>query len=357
MCLVPSRIRPIRKRKYQSSNTTQIVYQGNGIQRDLQSHDQKPNGFYVEYLGDLPDPFFYPGDSIKYNLDGELVLLYDKFRDLLFEDTEQYYRELNRMPSFVQHAGQSSALVMSAQNFAERIREEWFDKIANPYRHLYLVDCQFLVGTIQNHLSGMEQAFVDYYIQLSKIGMDVQPTSPNTTMIIQSQKVRAICSMIESYFIKAYSILDIFTKIAIEFENPQIDFSSYKKLKSSEKLWGERKKLRINNTPGTVFESCNLISTIEALRNELVHNGTWELNPKIYIKFADGNISERWMLFPDIEQNHLANVKNRRHFFSKQVKINEILPKIHSEFCNRILNTARYINSLKLNSNEKAKNK
>ena len=95
-----------------------------------------------------------------------------------------------------------------------------------------------------------------------------------------------------------------------------------------------------------MFEKCKLIDTIEALRNEVVHNGSWELNPKVFLVFKEGEIVERFFLFPDIEQGHLATVKNRRHFFSSNNKVNNILPKIHMEFMNRVINTAKYFNKL-----------
>ena len=101
----------------------------------------------------------------------------------------------------------------------------------------------------------------------------------------------------------------------------------------------------MNNTLGTVFEKCDLISTIESLRNEVVHNGSWELNPKVFIAFERGFIRERYMLFPDILQGHLATVKNRRHFFGDGTKVNEILPQIHTNYRLRILNTLKLFNA------------
>ena len=100
-----------------------------------------------------------------------------------------------------------------------------------------------------------------------------------------------------------------------------------------------QKKLDINETEGTIFEKCELISNVESIRNEIVHNGTWELTPKIYIRFNDGEEAERFMLFPDMEQGHLSTVINRRHFFSGNVKINDIFPAIHLEFKYRLMNT------------------
>ena len=104
--------------------------------------------------------------------------------------------------------------------------------------------------------------------------------------------------------------------------------------------------MKINEVENTIYENCEFIRNIEAIRNEIVHNGTWELSPKIFIKFKDGMEEERFMLFPDMEQGHLATVKNRKHFFSSNIKVNDILPKIHKEFKMRILETISQIKQI-----------
>ena len=73
-------------------------------------------GFYIisyDVMGERK--FSYENDEILLNIDGELVLLYDKLRDIYFPDTEDYYRQLNSMPQFIQQAGQNSdcALTLS----------------------------------------------------------------------------------------------------------------------------------------------------------------------------------------------------------------------------------------------------
>ena len=115
---------------------------------------------------------------------------------------------------------------------------------------------------------------------------------------------------IADLFVDIY--LDLIVKIVFELENPIGSFSSITKLKSSEKLWGNRKQLRMNGTQDTIFEDCIVIKQIEALRNEAVHDGTWEFAPKVFLRIEDSTIIERYMLFPDFEEGHLATVKNRR---------------------------------------------
>lgn len=49
----------------------------------------------------LTDRYIYPEDFIKYELDNALVGLYDIFRDFLFSDTDEYYRELKFLPLWI----------------------------------------------------------------------------------------------------------------------------------------------------------------------------------------------------------------------------------------------------------------
>ena len=322
------------------------VFFEKGIMQEMPPLCNVDSTFYIQKLeGDRFDKYAYPGDSIKYDLDAELVSLYDRFRDVFFANTDAYYEELHSLPIFVQEAGQDSDCALTAETFSEWICKDEFTKIPNFYRHLYLVDCQFLVGTIQNLLIGMEGAFISYYTQIVNVGNRQFTSEPNSVIYEMSQSVSCISAQLESYFTKAYSILDMLCKIGYELQFPEKEFSSYKKIKSADLLWGAKKKLKINNTPHTLFEKCDFVSTIESLRNEVIHNGTWELNPKVFIRLEDGVPAERYMLFPDISQGHLATVKNRKHFFGNGTKVNEVFPQIHITYQQKLLNTIKMLNA------------
>ncbi len=321
------------------------TYFQSGIVKEVPYFIDEISEFQIQELDNQTlNRFTYPGDSINYTLDNELCILYDSLRNIFFKDTDKYYQELSMLPIWVQEAGQSSDCAISVDTFNEWISSS---NIPNLYKHLYLVDCQFLVGTIQNLLCAMEEAFIRFYkiIATSEREENYEDlTDPNGTIFILSRSSTRASSVIETYFIKAYSILDIICKICYEIQFRQKDFSIYRKTKSSDILWGSRKKLKINGMHNTLFEKCDFISMIEALRNELVHNGTWELNPKKYIRFENGQVLERFMLFPDMRQGHLSTAKNRKHFFSSGIKVNDILPRIHSEYKSRLLKTLKIMN-------------
>ncbi len=126
------------------------TYYQNGIVEDVHYFIDKTDEFQIQELdNETQNRFTYPEDSINYALDGEICVLYDTLRDMIFDDIDQYYQEWSILPIWVQEAGQNSDCVISVDTFNEWISES---NIPNLYKHLYLVDCQFLVGTIQNLL-------------------------------------------------------------------------------------------------------------------------------------------------------------------------------------------------------------
>ena len=289
--------------------------------------------------------YIYTGDSIKYELDSELVILYDKLRDLIFEDVDKYYSELDIMPVFVQDAGYDSDCALDKDMFLKLVNE-YKDKVPDLYKHLYLVDIQFLIATIQNLLEGMDYSFTNFFVQISNIELKNHLTDKTDTVLtVTSQDSGYISSLLESYFTKAYSILDILTKICYEFENKYDSFENFKKSKSANILWGDRKHLAIKDEPQTIFVRSNTVKIIEALRNEVVHNGSLEQNPKVFITLENNEIVERFMLLPDFIDGNLATVKNRKHFFSECNRANDLLPQIHMDYLKEILSTIKYLNA------------
>lgn len=323
-----------------------MIYSKNGTSYVFNDISKITTEFYIKDLGeDYPNRFLYPGDSLNKELGNELVKLYDKLRNVFFDNIDEYYKSMRFMPIFVQSAGQCSDCGMTAEEFGKCIQDETFCRLPDFNKHLYLADCQFLVRTIQNLLSGMEDIFVNYFISISNLKTTCFMDNPNTTVYEMSQNVSRISSMLESYFIKAYSILDMVIKIMFEIQNPQEDFSKYPRMKSEKMLWGDIKKLTITACEDTLFEKCELVKMIESMRNEVVHNGSWEVNPKVFTRFVEGQSVERYMLFPDISQGRLSKVKGRKHFFSDGTKVNDILPKIHENYQFRLLNTIKFLNN------------
>lgn len=284
---------------------------------------------------------YYPGDNVIREIDAELISLYDRFVRLYFSDLDAYYQENTRLPIDLVSGGQNSNVDVSKDEFLE-LASQSKNKFTDIYKHIYVGDCQYLISTVQNLLQSVEYCFVQYYIQISEVGCNRLWLGNQITSM--TSEAFAVMFFVETFFTKLASILDLMVKILYELENPVDSFPALKKLKSADMLWGERKKVNINNLAGTIFEDCELLRQIESVRHEVVHNGTWEFRSKVFLRVVDMEIVERYMLFPDFENGHLATAKNRRHFFSEGTKVNDVLVSIHHEFYQRLLATLQYVN-------------
>lgn len=284
--------------------------------------------------------FFYPGDTLIRKLDLELAHLSDEFVNLYFSDLELYYRNLSILPVGLLLGGQNSDISINKNNFLDLADRSlpFFDDL---YRYLYVGDCQYLVYTVQNLLSSAEHCYLKYYIEIAQI--DCQSWDLGKTIMVASQETMQLLFYLETFFIKLYSVLDLIVKIIYELENPIESFSNLTRLNSAGKLWGDRKRLNINKHIDTIFEDCEIIKMIESIRNEVVHNGTWEFRPKVFLKVQEKKIVERYMMFPDFDEGRLSSIKNRRHFFSTETKVNDMLVLIHDEFYQRLLTTLQDI--------------
>lgn len=287
------------------------------------------------------DEIYYPGDNLIRELHSELVDLSDAFVGVYFADLDLYYKESSNIPMGLFLGGQNSDISINKEVFL-KLADQYSPYFNDLFRHLYVGDCQYLISTVQNLLLSAEYCFVQYYICLAQI--DVWDFSLGETLMVSSRETMQLTFLLETFFTKLYSVLDLMVKIIYEFEHPVESFSAITKLKSAEKLWGNRKQLSINDSVGTIFEDCETIKQIESLRNEAVHNGTWEFRPKAFLRVQDEKIVERYMIFPDFDQGRLATVKSRRHFFSTETKVNDMLVLIHDEFYKRLLSTVQYIN-------------
>ncbi|MBQ9709299.1 MAG: hypothetical protein IJV67_01600 [Clostridia bacterium] len=321
------------------------TYHINGIASDNDYIYTDGDLFTVQiHTSESYQTFFYTGDCLVRELDCELVSLYDKFRDLYFHDLDLYYKNLANIPIGIYTGGHSSENSISKDDFLT-IKDKCDSFLPDLNKYIYLGDCQYLVSTVQNLIQSIEHCFIQYYIQISEVELPKNLLNDSETYDCSSPKSMNIMFYVETFFTKMYSILDMMVKIVYELENPVASFSSITKLKCSEKLWGDKKRITINGMADSIFEDCETIRKIESLRNEAVHNGSWEFRPKIFFRVENNAIIERYMLFPDFDEGRLSTLKNRKHFFSSGTKINDALVEIHSEFYKRLLFTIKYIKS------------
>lgn len=292
--------------------------------------------------------FFYPNEKLIYKALDDLVLVYDLLENIYFPDKELYEKESYALPIEIASGGFNSDNAISKttlQQFVQEIRTDALCKTALPdlNKMIYLNDCQYIVSAIQNTLEDLDNCFIDFYVYLSTVDSTAIQFSEDGIHVAMSRVGRKCSFCIENYFAKMNAVLDLFCKLMYEIEKPQEDFSTIPRLRGNNKAYGQAKYLKIWKTPGTLFEKDEFIRMILSIRNHVIHNGSLEMNPKVFIVKNEGNIVERYLLVPDIENDHLVQWENRNQFYSTETKWNDFFPKIHREFLERTLKTIKYI--------------
>lgn len=298
----------------------------------------KPGEFV--FVKDCRGEYRFEKDDNFDDIDFNCVRLYTAFQNILFTDANSYYTEIATMPIWSYKAGLDSDSGLSKEMFEKFVNENNSEKY---HKHLYLADCQYLIGALQDRFLFIKGSFIEFYKALADFNTNVPP---NTQVVwCTGANTASIFSNLYNIFITFYSTFDLLTKISYELQYIETDFGKYPKLKSSNILFGDKKRLDINNHPDSIFESNEIITMVSNIRNELIHNGSWETNPKVFICYKDFIPIEKWIFFPDMIAGNIVSYKNRKRFFSSESRINIELPQIVNELINKINSTVTILNN------------
>lgn len=239
------------------------------------------------------------------------------------------------MPEFVYTVGLNSEGTLSVAQFEQLLAE--FNKLEHLNTFLYLYDCQKLVSSLQECNKEVDQLLGEFFkvLNLEPLFYPVVQ-QPDGIRYNTSPTVTKLFAHLSFIFVRLHSLLDYSAKLAAEVEKLRSDFTRYPKLASRNILFGDRKKLAINNTKGTVFEPCELVTTIETLRNHVIHDGLFDDMPKAYEHIESGAVLERFILMPDMTRGQFDRFNNRNLFFGTEDKINLRLHVLIDEFQTRL---------------------
>lgn len=306
---------------------------------------EQPDGkfFYVLENSFNPSSSF---DSQFYKIENDCIELYDNLIFLFFESKEKYYSELYPRPTLIGEGGYNSDFEISKELFEIVIEKMQQDKDTNEITNklLYLMDIYNLIGVFQSAVISINDYIVHFFIELKSSQLNV--ISKNGVFYGAGMKYSIVFSHLQNIFTSIFTAFDILIKLIYEVENLPTDWNTYPKLKSNGILYGDHKKIRYKFSDSTIFKKDYYINLIESLRNEFTHNHNWEAVPKIHFVIEDLKVSERFIYFPDLDENgNLVRSKNRKRFFSKGVKVNDLLPDIIENILNKFISTLAELNS------------
>ncbi|MDE7547468.1 hypothetical protein PY793_05640 [Acetobacter fabarum] len=292
------------------------------------------------YYYDIINGWTINNNKINDEINDEIISLYYLFQDCIMKDID-YNTICKKIPPFVSDSGLNSESPVS-KNMLELIINN-FKNIPEIYRFLYLYDCDFLIQSLLTCHIEVKNICGEFYHLLNSGPFFDNCNHIDSVRFTCSADITKLMSYVNFIFIRLYSILDYVVKICFELDNIPNDFSKYNKMYSKNKLFGEKKRLSINNRKDTLFEDCDFIKTIETIRNHIIHDGIIDIRPKGYERYVSGVIVERFILFPDIKNGRFENYVNRKLFYGNEDKINLRLPSIIDEFNSRLLNTIKIV--------------
>jgi len=305
-------------------------YNINGI-----ASDSPKNGFWVS---EWSNHYSINSNDDTTELDFKLISLSHKVADKLFGSVQNFYGLLPSLTTIYSYAGVDSDIKISKGEFESWIKSENSEETN---RILYYYDFQNLVGSLQNLVSESRFLFCEFYKTLNENSfmLSSNPMKPDIVMFTSGQLVTNIFSKINHLFINLASQLDFITKVAVELENLPKNFKEYPKLKSNNIQYSDYKKIKSITFSETLFEKTDDLKLIISMRNEIIHNASFENIPKVYQVFENNKLIEKFIFIPDTTEGVFDSFKNRKRFFNNEIKLNEILPALVAGFWKKLEST------------------
>jgi len=246
------------------------------------------------------------------------------------------------LPMFLVNGGLNSEAPISRDLFGELLSLPV--EIPERNRFLYLYDCERLTWSVRQCIEEIQEILGAFYAIFNTASLTGgPPLKPDGVVFSRSPKVTQLFANLSFIFIRLHSLLDYCVKLAIEASTLQASFQNYKRMASRGCQFGNRKNVTWNGSQGTLFEDCELVRTVETVRNHIVHDGLLDALPKVYERYCEGALVERFILFPDMTAGRLDSFVNRNLFYGREDKINLRLPTLISEFWNRLAETLRMV--------------
>lgn len=216
-------------------------------------------------------------------------------------------------------------------------------------KYLYTIDFFSLISNIQEVANEINYLTGEFYYILNFDSEFIGLPDESKVMVRTSKNPAAnkLIGLMALIYIRLHSLLDYHTKLAYEIEKTKVNFDKYPRLSSKNKLYSDKKNLKIDSSKGTLFHKDPFIIEIESYRNELIHNSLLDDKPRIYERYRNNQVIERYILLPDIDENgRLESYVNRRFFYSNEKKFNHILPDLLQTFQERQLETLKVLSQM-----------
>lgn len=302
---------------------------------------EKSNSFCITKLD---DDYFFDNDGLVYEISNLLIDVLDTIQDKFFPDIQKYHEMKEKLPLWIDSLGIDPETRLSRDDFNTFINKshnENYNKI------LLFSDIETFVSNIQDRLCETKMLFISFFEELSLLQVSKESLNifSNTVFFKSGPDTLKVYSLLENFFIKLYSLLDLFSKLKKEKESIYNNFSTYPHLKSKDYLYGNEKGF--SNNKDTIYEKNKNINLLIELRHSLIHDGTLAYKNFIYFVVNDkSEISKKFLPMIDHSDGKIHSLKFRKRFYSNNDTLNQFLPEFYIDILQRLLKTVIKIKEL-----------
>lgn len=303
------------------------------------AYGDESEGFRTYYLP-AEECLFDTIDNSWNNIHSKLVTLDDLFIERLFGSSEAYSSIIGLFPIALVEGGFNPEMPFDRDSFNDFVQCYSFEEAR---RIVYLEDLRYLSDSF---FEAYDQA-VDSLKKMFSALDEIEPVGRTSDglYMVSSERSRQVMREVEWFIIRLCSSLDSLNHLLHELEGIPNQFETFKKIGSKKAFQRKKDKSKKSHSSDerSIYTDCPEISYLESLRDEVIHNRSFEALSLCYINIENSAIKDRFFLIPDsTEDGKLTTWNGRCRFYSQEKKGTEHLPQLCQEVSIRILNSLTY---------------
>lgn len=273
------------------------------------------------------------GDEAVNKIDERLTTLRYAVEKSVFV-TNDVYRAFNAcLPMYLEATGYRPSSAVSSVAF-QQICDNASCETLN--RYLYVQDVWWLADSFNASHAIAAESLAGFWRELSRVDC---PFDYDGVFEVMGVDATPALKELQSFVLSLYASLDMATKLIHALRNPPLEFSSVGSHIGGQSLFQTvQGREAASAQDGSLFERCWETAYLGDLRNEIIHNRALDATGVIFVRRSGGRIVERFVLLPDADENgKICSWKNRRRFYSLELKANDLAPHLFIEISERLV--------------------
>lgn len=279
-----------------------------------------------------------------YEIDGNIVELYDLVQEKIFNSSDKYYENLGMTPIFISQEGISEEFFMSKDQFEKALDTSPLMKSLKPEfqkKLIYMYDLHSLINDLKHSFYSIENLYTHASNELcytnNVLNKHINMKNEDSfEYIYNGQQADILSSNFMNVIVRICSTLDILAKLTCEITNIPKEYDKYIKFKSGSLYFSniggfEKDFEELNHYKGSIIDKRKSFDEIINIRHTIIHNNFLSNNPKITVGCGTPEINNNKLIYKiiyiwDINEHGTATRWiNRSRFYSQSRSVQDYL--------------------------------